>query len=139
MEETNRIEEKLADIKEYLGELGSRLTVSFEDYKAADVALKRLVERDLQLINDSEIDILGLLVKMKELSIASSEEALIDKFVKIFDKKTIAHLKEFRRLRNVLTHAYKSETYDESVFNAAKELADVHRFMQQIEKILSTY
>ena len=136
MEETGRIEEKLADIRGYLQELDGRVPATFEEYKSADLMLKRTVERDLQLINDSEIDVLAMLVKMKELSIASSEEALIDRFNKILSRGTVSHLKEFRRLRNMLTHAYKSESYDESVFNSARKLGAVRDFIKDAEKLI---
>ena len=136
MEPLNRLEEKLADIRGYLGEIESRLPKALEKYKSADFTLKRATERDLQLINDSEIDILALLVKLKELTIASSEEGLIDRFNDLLSRKTLNHLREFRRLRNMLTHAYKNEVYDEIVFNSAKKSADVRVFIKDVEKIL---
>ncbi len=137
MEETDRIREKLADMREYLNEIKERLPDSFERYISVDLTLKRMMERNLQLINDSEIDVLALLVKTKELSIAASEDALIDKFNKILSKKTITHLKEFRRLRNMLTYAYKNEDYNESVFHSAEKLGNVYDFINEIEKIIN--
>jgi uncharacterized protein YutE (UPF0331/DUF86 family) len=136
MEILTRLEEKLADIKGYLGEIESKLPASLENYRAADFTLKRATERDLQLINDGEIDVLALLVKLKELTIASSEEGLIDKFNNLLSRKTLNHLREFRRLRNMLTHAYKNEVYDEVVFNSAKKSVDVRTFIKEVERIL---
>jgi uncharacterized protein YutE (UPF0331/DUF86 family) len=136
MKETSRIEEKLADIKEYLNELNGRLPSTFEGYKRADLMLKRTVERNLQLINDSEIDVLAILVKLKELSIAVSEEALIDRFNKLLSKRVVAHLKEFRRLRNMLTHTYKNENYDELVFDSTKKLDEVRDFIRDVNNLI---
>lgn len=135
MEGITRIEERIADTKGYLNELESVLPGTVEAYKSAGLMLKRTVERDMQLINDSEIDVLALLVKIKEISIAPSEEALIDRFDKLLSRKIINHLKEFRRLRNILTHTYKNENYDESVFNSAQKLGDVRLFIKEIERI----
>ncbi len=61
---------------------------STENFLSFIGTLKRTVERNLQLINDNEIDVLALLVKMKELEIVSSEEGLIDRFNGIVSRKT---------------------------------------------------
>jgi uncharacterized protein YutE (UPF0331/DUF86 family) len=135
MEETNRIEEKLSEIKLYVKEIDDRIPPSFERYKSADVMVKRTLERDLQLINDAEIDILALLTKLKDVGIASSEENLIDRFNGILSAKALSHLKRLRRLRNILTHAYKNEHYDEAVFNAAKNLSEVLAFVKEVSKV----
>ena len=138
MEETKRIEEKLSEIKSYVKEIDDRIPPSFERYKSADVMVKRTLERNLQLINDAEIDILALLTKLKDIGIASSEENLIDRFDRILSAKVLSHLKRLRRLRNTLTHAYKSEHYDESVFNAAKNLSEVLAFVKEVDRVTAT-
>ncbi len=92
--------------------------------------------KDMRVITHM-LDVLALLVKMKELEIVSSEEGLIDRFNGIVSRKTVNHLREFGRLRNLLTHAYKSESYDELVFDSAKKSGNVRTFVEEVEKIIS--
>ncbi len=136
MDETDRIREKLSQISVYIKEIEENLPRSLGSYDSASVPIKRTMERDLQLISDEEMDVLALLSRIKNVGIASSEEGLMDKFKEILSNKTLSNLKLLRRLRNVLTHAYKSERYDETVFASAENLSGVREFIKEVEKVL---
>ena len=101
------------------------------------MTLKRTFRRDLQLISDTQLEILSLLTRVKGIGIASSENGLIDKFRNTLSFKTVEDIREHRRLRNMLTHIYANTKYDEDVYNSARELRKVKIFISELETIIS--
>lgn len=136
MDELRRVKEKLVEIKSYVAEIEGIMPNSLEEYTSSAFTIKRTLERDLQLINEDQMDILSLLARLKDTGIAASEEGLIDKFRKIFGSKTIENLKKQRRLRNMLTHTYKTRLYDELVFDSAKNLKTIRAFISEVETVI---
>jgi uncharacterized protein YutE (UPF0331/DUF86 family) len=137
MDETRRIIEKSGEITQYVNEIEERLPSSLKEYLESDLTLKRTFERDLQLISDTQLEILSLLTRVKRIGIASSENGLIDKFRNTLSFKTVEDIREHRRLRNMLTHAYANTKYDEDVYNSARELKKVKIFISELKKIIS--
>ena len=137
MDETRRIMEKSGEITQYVNEIGERLPCSLKGYLESDLTLKRTFERDLQLISDTQLEILSLLTRVKGIGIPSSENGLIDKFRNTLSFKTVEDIREHRRLRNMLTYAYANIKYDEDVYNAARELKKVKTFISELETIIS--
>ena len=76
MDETRRIIEKSGEITQYVNEIGERLPRSLKGYLESDLTLKRTFERDLQLISDTQLEILSLLTRVKGIGIPSSENGL---------------------------------------------------------------
>ena len=137
MDEIRRIREKLVEITRYIKEIEERLPGSLKEYLESDLTLKRTFERDLQLISDTQLEILSLLTRVKGIGIASSENGLIDKFRNTLSFKTVEDIRERRRLRNMLSHAYANTKCYEDVYNSARELKKVKIFISKLETIIS--
>ena len=105
MDEIEKIKSKLNEIKVFVNEIRSKLPQTLDRYLSSGFVLKRAFERDLQLISDTEMEILALLARIKDVGIAATDSGLMDKFRKILTSKTLEYVRELRRLRNTLTHA----------------------------------
>ncbi|MCW6159358.1 MAG: DUF86 domain-containing protein [Thermoplasmatales archaeon] len=136
MDEIIRLKEKLAETTQFVNEIEERLPDSLKEYLESDLTLKRTFERDLQLISETQLEILSLLTRVKGIGISSSESGLIDKFRGILSFKTVEDVKERRKLRNMLTHAYSNIKYDENVYNSARELKKVKLFVSEVESVV---
>ena len=136
MDETHRLREKLGEITQYINEIEERIPGSLKEYLESDLTLKRTFERDLQMISETQLEILSLLTRVKGTGIASSENGLIDKFKNALSFKTIEDVRERRRLRNMLIHAYSNTKYDENVYNSARELKKVKVFISEVESVV---
>ena len=136
MDETRRIIEKSGEITQYINEIEERIPGSLKEYLESDLTLKRTFERDLQMISETQLEILSLLTRVKGTGIASSENGLIDKFKNALSFKTIEDVRERRRLRNMLIHAYSNTKYDENVYNSARELKKVKVFISEVESVV---
>jgi Protein of unknown function DUF86. len=136
MDETHRLREKLGEITQYVNEIEERIPGSLKEYLESDLMLKRTFERDLQMISETQLEILSLLTRVKGTGIASSENGLIDKFKNTLSFKTIEDVRERRRLRNMLIHAYSNTKYDENVYDSARELKKVKLFISEVESVV---
>lgn len=136
MDEIEKIRSKLNGISVFVNEIRSKLPPTLDGYLSSEFVLKRAFERDLQLISDTEMEILALLARLEDVGIAATDSGLIDKFRNILTFKTLEHARELRRLRNVLTHAYADRKYDEKVYNSATMLESVEVFVEEVEKIV---
>ncbi len=136
MDETHRLKEKLGEITQYVNEIEERIPGSLKEYLESDLMLKRTFERDLQMISETQLEILSLLTRVKGTGIASSENGLIDKFKNTLSFKTIEDVRERRRLGNMLIHAYSNTKYDENVYDSARELKKVKLFISEVESVV---
>ena len=59
MDEIIRLKEKLAETTQFVNEIEERLPDSLKEYLESDLTLKRTFERDLQLISETQLDILS--------------------------------------------------------------------------------
>ena len=137
MDEIRRIREKLVEITQYIKEIEDRTPTSLNHYLESDLTLKRTFERDLQLISETQLEILSLLTRAKGIGISSSENGLIDKFKNILSPRVVEDTRERRKLRNILTHAYSNIRFDENVYNSTLDLKKVKQFMKEVEMIIS--
>ena len=137
MDEIRRIREKLVEITQYIKEIEDRTPTSLNHYLESDLTVKRTFERDLQLISETQLEILSLLTRAKGIGISSSENGLIDKFKNILSPRVVEDTRERRKLRNILTHAYSNIRFDENVYNSALDLKKVKQFMREVEMIIS--
>ena len=138
MDEIEKIKSKLNEIKVFVNEIRSKLPQTLDRYLSSEFVLKRAFERDLQLISDTEMEILALLARLKDVGIAATDSGLIDKFRNILTSKTLEYVRELRRLRNTLTHAYADRKYDEKVYYSANKLESVEVFLEEVEKIVKS-
>jgi uncharacterized protein YutE (UPF0331/DUF86 family) len=132
----NRILEKSLDLERFAKELSGVLPKTAEDYKKSSILIKSTVERRLQLISDTEIDILAILYKNLKLKVVGEDMSLITAFSDVLNGKTIEKIRRLRDLRNKLTHEYKSEQFDEEVFKIAGENTNQSSLISNIKHTL---
>ena len=120
----DRILEKSLDLERFSKELAQVLPKTQEEYKKSNILVKSTVERRLQLISDTEIDILAILYKELNLKVVGEDLSLIAAFSEIFKDNVNEKIRRLRDIRNKLIHEYKSDQFDEEVFKIANENLD---------------
>ena len=120
----DRIVEKSLDLERFSKELVQVLPKTQEEYKKSNILVKSTVERRLQLISDTEIDILAILYKELNLKVVGEDLSLIAAFSEIFKDNVNEKIRRLRDIRNKLIHEYKSDQFDEEVFKIANENLD---------------
>jgi uncharacterized protein YutE (UPF0331/DUF86 family) len=108
-----------------------------KEYEKATAERKAAVERNLQLISDIELDVLILLDRHLGLGTVADEESIVDRFEGRMRKETLEKLRERRKLRNTLIHAYAVNRDDKEVGGQAINLDDVKRFASEVRKLIS--
>ena len=108
-----------------------------EEYKKSNILVKSTVERRLQLISDTEIDILAILYKELNLKVVGEDLSLIAAFSEIFKGNVNEKIRRLRDIRNKLIHEYKSEQFDEEVFKIANENLDESDIISGIKHLMA--
>lgn len=131
----NRIMLKIRELENFLEEVKTILPKNMEVYLNS-LEKRRSIERELQMMIESVIDICMLLIKELHLKIPNSEESI---FEILKDRlSNIENLKLMRKFRNILVHKY-GKINDELVFNFANEdIKDFHVFISDVKRILSS-
>ena len=132
----DRILEKSLDLERFSKELVQVLPKTQEEYKKSNILVKSTVERRLQLISDTEIDILAILYKELNLKIVGEDLSLIAAFSEIFKDNISEKIRRLRDMRNRLIHEYKSEQFDEEVFKIANENLDESDIISGIKHLM---
>ena len=133
----DRILEKSLDLERFSKELVQVLPKTQEEYKKSNILVKSTVERRLQLISDTEIDILAILYKELNLKIVGEDLSLIAAFSEIFKDNISEKIRRLRDMRNRLIHEYKSEQFDEEVFKIANENLDERDIISEIKHLIA--
>lgn len=133
----NRILEKSLDLERFSSELAQVLPKTTEEYRKSNILVKSTVERRLQLISDTEIDILAILYKELNLKIVGEDLSLIAAFSGIFKDNINEKIRRLRDIRNKLIHEYKSEKFDEEVFKIANENLDENDIISEIKHLVN--
>ena len=133
--EKNRIEEKLAQLDETLSILKEMVPQNYKEYEKAGKALKWDIERGLQLISEIEMDIAVILYKGLKKGIAGEEASILSALSKEVGEGAVINLKERRKLRNELVHAYTIDN-DSDAFKQASDLNDVKRYEAKVKELL---
>lgn len=136
MIDSNRVKRRLLDLERYSERLKGITLKSQVDYKKSDSIVKAATERNLQLISDMELEVMMLLYKGLDLSLAGDDISLIDMLSGKISAAALSKTKERRILRNLLVHAYSDSSYDERVFQQASDLSDVKDFIKDVKKLL---
>ncbi|MBE5729296.1 DUF86 domain-containing protein [Candidatus Parvarchaeota archaeon] len=134
----NRILEKCLDLERFSKELSQILPKTVEEYQKSDLVIKSTVERRLQLISDTELDILSLLYKELNLKVVGEDLSLLSMFSNILKNNVIEKIKRLRDMRNKLIHEYKSDLFDEEVFKIATENLDENDTISEIKHIVNS-
>ena len=132
----DRILEKSRDLERFSKELVQVLPKTQEEYKKSNILVKSTVERRLQLISDTEIDILAILYKELNLKIVGEDLSLIAAFSEIFKDNISEKIRRLRDMRNRLIHEYKSEQFDEEVFKIANENLNENDIISGIKHLI---
>ena len=132
----DRILEKSLDLERFSKELSQVLPKTQEEYKKSNILVKSTVERRLQLISDTEIDILAILYKELNLKVVGEDLSLIAAFSEIFKGNVNEKIRRLRDIRNKLIHEYKSEQFDEEVFKIANENLDESDIISGIKHLM---
>ncbi len=132
----DRILEKSLDLERFSKELAQVLPKTQEEYKKSNILVKSTVERRLQLISDTEIDILAILYKELNLKVVGEDLSLIAAFSEIFKGNVNEKIRRLRDIRNKLIHEYKSEQFDEEVFKIANENLDESDIISGIKHLM---
>ena len=134
--EKNRIEEKLAQLDETLSTLQKIVPQNYKEYEKAGKALKWDVERGLQLVSEIEVDIAVILYKRLKKGIAGEEASILSALSNELGEETVIKLKERRKLRNELVHAYTINN-DSDAFKQASNLNDVNEYEANVKGLLA--
>ena len=136
MTERDRIARKLAELEQFAVKLHAIPITDEKHYHSLDYITKAAVERHLQLISDTELDVLALVNKHLGLGVPGDDNSILTRLEGKFRKDTIAALRERRRLRNALIHAYPIGEYDRDVYVQATDLTDITKFATEVGKLL---
>jgi len=132
-----RINEKIAELEKYLGELSEIIPERFEDY-APDFKTKAACERYSEKIIEAVIDLAFLVIKSKGLKIPEEDKKVFDILADdgVITEELAAKLKEAKGMRNILAHEY-GKVDDKIIFDAiTNELKkDANDFILCIKKV----
>ncbi len=137
--DSERINARLTDLSSFIGELKKLpLPKNVGDYERSSPAIKRAVERDLQLISEAELEIMVQVYKNLNLKAPGEEESIINAMEMVMDRELVKKAKERRELRNHLVHAYFNID-DKKVFMLASDVRDIEQFTAAVRKIVNKY
>ncbi len=130
-----RIDERLSKLDSCLLSLKKMTPSTYEKYRDSNEGVKWDLERGLQLVSEIEVNIIVLLSKALQKGPVGEESSLIMSVSKELGEGVIKEIKERRKLRNELVHAYTIDN-DEHVFDQAADTSDVDGFKQSLRKLL---
>ncbi|MEK6934772.1 MAG: DUF86 domain-containing protein [Nanoarchaeota archaeon] len=132
-----RIEDKIKEIEDYLGQLLDILPKNFQEY-IVNYEKKAACERYFEKIVEALVDLAFIVIKEKKFKIPEDDIkaffVLVDE--NIIEEKLAEGLREAKGMRNIIVHEY-GKINDELVFYAiAEELEkDVVEFLEKIKKL----
>jgi len=133
---TEKIIDKIKEIKQYLREFEEIKPVNFESYKN-DLKEKAACERYFEKIIEAVVDLSFLIIREKHYEIPDDDKSIFGVLNKnriISDSLTIK-LKEAKGMRNILAHEY-GKIDDELVFESISHelIEDVEELLKQVNK-----
>ena len=132
-----RINDKIDEIGNYLGELGAILPRDFKEYMN-NFEKRAACERYFERIIEAVVDLAFLIIRLEGFEIpAEDKEAFnILSRKKIISEKLAEKFKDAKGMRNLIAHEYGGVD-DEIVFHSiAEELEkDVNEFISTIKKL----
>lgn len=135
-EDDDRITRKLGTLEEYMKAMEDAKVSTIARYKSLGGLEKAGVERYLQLINDTQLEVLALLYKKLYPGMPANLDAALEKLRNDMNKQTVDSFDERRKLRNRLVHAYIGTRYDNEVFAQSNNLKDVKDFIKEVKRIV---
>lgn len=136
MNQKNRIEDKVKDVKKYLEELFAFFPESFENYEK-DKKIIAASERYFGKIIESIVDIGFLFVSLKEIEPPKDEESIFNTLFtnKIITKDLAERLRQAKGMRNFIIHEY-GEIDNLKIYTSISEEieGDIAEFIEQVLK-----
>ncbi len=133
---SERIDDKIEEIKILLEQLLTLIPAEFEEY-SHDYKTKAACERYIERITEAIVDLVFLVFRAKKLKIPEDEKSVFQMAVTqgIITADLSAQLKNLKGMRNILAHEY-GIVDDEVIYKALKEELerDVELFLLQIQK-----
>jgi len=134
---SERIKDKIKQIREYLGELEKIKPSTFEEYER-DITKKAACERYVEKIMEAVVDLAFLIIKDKKLSLPEDDAQAFDILTnaEIIDKDLAEKLRKAKGMRNVIAHLY-GEVDDEIIFKAISDqlIKDIEDFLKEVESV----
>jgi len=134
----NRINEKIQDIRKYLDELNSVLSVTLEEY-LRDFKIRNIYERQFEKIIEAIIDMIFLIIRKEGFKIPDNEDNSFEILSKekVISKVLTKKLKSAKGMRNIIVHEY-GKIDDVLVYMAVTEELekDVEEFIKTIDNYL---
>ena len=124
---------KIRELEIYLEEFSELLPENKEIFLKS-LMNRRAIERQLQILIESVIDICFILLKELKIHLPSDEDTIFDLLQDYLSNWQ--NLKEMKSFRNLLVHRYGS-VEDEKVYELiTEEMGDFDIFINDIKKIL---
>lgn len=124
-----RINNKILEIENFLEELNSIKPNVYEDY--LDIKTKAACERYIELIVESTLDLIFLLIKERDLKTPKDNRDAIE--ILIDDDKLKNALINAKGMRNILVHQY-GEVDNKIIFDSLIYLEkDIKKLIKKIE------
>jgi len=124
---------KLADIEEYLSQIREYSAISITDY-SADWKIQRIVERTLQMLIETCLDIAGHIIADQRYRVSDNYADMFRVLQEnaIIDETLFLSLEKMARFRNYVVHHY--DKIDPSIVIAIlhKNLEDLQIFKEAI-------
>ncbi len=136
MFDQKRIEKNLESLEVYKERMTKLLPKTLQEYEKLDFDKKYAVERVVQLVSDTEMEIAVLLYRKAEPKPAGDVETMLGSLKDLLGGKIIKGMKEMRKLRNSLVHAYADSGYDKEVFEITKKTEAIEDFIEEVRKSL---
>lgn len=131
-----KINDKIGEIKQYLGELESFLPASLEEY-GQNIEKKAACERYFEKLVEAAVDLAFLILKEEGLPIPEEDREAFDLLAQetIITPELAARLKEAKGMRNILVHEY-GIVDDTIVFKAVTEdiTGDLDQFLKDCKR-----
>lgn len=131
-----RINDKIKEIEDFIGELGEIKPESLSDY-LEDIKTKAACERYFEKIVEACIDLAFLIIKEKNLKLPEDDSQTFDILAEegIITKNLAEKLKDAKGMRNIIAHKYGSID-DEIVFTAitGEITTDVLELVKSVRK-----
>jgi len=128
---------KLSDLEEYLKQISDYQDITATQY-SKDWKTQRIVERTLQMIIETSVDIAGHIISDKQFRIPAS---YADTFEVLFEEGLLEEtlfksLKKMATFRNIIVHNYDKVDAEIVVSVLQKNLNDFQEYKNTILKII---
>jgi uncharacterized protein YutE (UPF0331/DUF86 family) len=127
---------EVESIEAYSSQLSKILPLRLKEYEGLDMKSKYAAERLVQLISDAEMEIVVLIYRATEPRPSGDVETMLEALSGKFTKEIVQNIKDLRKLRNALVHAYSTSNYDKEVFSMATKLKNIGKFIESAKRAM---